>query len=234
LVVIPSALADAFEGYCRGNAIACPLLERLAQGDAKSRVLAPGSDVRYDLPQYRILRVGGSVDYCDDLGDEWEEGDIAFLLGCSFSLELALLSEGLPVRHVEERKNVPMYITTIQTSPSGPFQGPLVVSMRPLRRDLFQRACQVTKDLWYGHGAPLQMGVEGLGIVDVARPDFGDAVTIREDEVPVFWACGVTSQVAAAHALKTGALHRLLAHSPGAMFITDLTGDKLLERLKVV
>lgn len=230
LLVVPSALADDFEAFCRANAVACPLLERLAPGETRSRLLAPGSDLRRDLPRYRVLRADGAAD-CESLEGAWRDDDTAFLLGCSFSLERALADAGIPVRHVEERRCVPMYVTAVQTAARGPFRGPLVVSMRPMRRDAVERAREATRDLWFGHGAPLQAGAFGLGIADLARPDFGDAVTVHDDEVPVFWACGVTSQLAVRHALQTGALDRALAHAPGCMLVSDFAGDALLKQM---
>ncbi|MCW8141443.1 MAG: putative hydro-lyase [Planctomycetota bacterium] len=232
LVVLPADLADAFEAYCRKNPQPCPLLERLPRGFPRTRVLAAGADLRRDLPRYRIHE-GRQAAWrdVDDLTAPWEPDDVAFLLGCSFSLEQALVAAGLPVRHVEEGRNVPMYLTRRETVAVPPFGGRLVVSMRPLPADLVPRAVEATAAYRFCHGAPVHAGdPAALGIRDLARPEWGDAVTIRPGEVPVFWACGVTSQVALQDALRRGDLDRALTHAPGHMFVGDATNDELLGR----
>ena len=68
------------------------------------------------------------------------------------------------------------------------------------------------------HGAPIHFGNPGaIGINDLDRPDFGDAVPMHAGEVPVFWACGVTPQAVAMHAKPP----LLITHKPGHMFVTD-------------
>ena len=230
LLVVPAGLADAFEQFCRANPRPCPLLERLPAGAALTRRTAAGADLRTDLPRYRVYDRAGWREV-DDLRAVWTPDAVAFLLGCSFSLEGALLAAGVPVRHVEEGKNVPMYRTTRRTVSAGPFGGDLVVSMRPLRPELVPRAEAVSAPLWFGHGAPIHAGdPAALGIEDLSRPGWGDPPTLRAGEVPVFWACGVTSQVAAETALAAGALERFLSHAPGHMFLCDLTNEELLAR----
>ena len=230
LLVVGAAQADAFEAFCRKNPRPCPLLERLPAGDPCTRLTALRADLRVELPRYRVYEPGGWREV-DDLRAVWTPDAVAFLLGCSFSLEGALLAAGVPVRHVEEGRNVPMYRTSRPTSACGPFGGQLVVSMRPLRPELVARAEEVSAPLWFGHGAPLHAGdPAALGIADLGRPEWGDPVTIHPGEVPVFWACGVTSQVAAASALAAGALPRVLSHAPGHMFLCDLTNEELLAR----
>jgi uncharacterized protein YcsI (UPF0317 family) len=160
------------------------------------------------------------------------EGFVTFLLGCSFTFESALLKAGLPVRHLEERGpdgkplNVPMYRTNIQTTPAGPFHGPLVVSMRPFTPEQAEQARLITSKFSRVHGEPVHIGdPSAIGIEDLSRPDYGDAVTVRDGEVPVFWACGVTPQAAIAMAKPALAI----THAPGHMYVCDITNDALME-----
>lgn len=222
LVVLPNALADAFEEFCRLNPEPCPLLERLAPGAYASRY-APGSDLRCDLPRYRIYE-GGAHRELTSLAERWGEGVTAFLLGCSFTAEGALAAAGFEVRHVSQGLNVPMYRTNRRVRSVGPFEGQLVVSMRPFTRRQAQAVTELTAPLWHAHGGPVHVGdAEALGIEDLGRPDWGDAVTLRPGELPVFWACGVTSQEALAGALQSGRCPEAWTHAPGHMFIADAT-----------
>jgi len=222
LVVLPGSAADAFEAYCGANPKSCPLLERLPSGDPIPRTLADAADLRTDLPRYRVYASDGSFEEFFDIGDLWRGDDTAFLLGCSFSFEEALSQAGLVPRHVEEGVNVPMYRTDRETTPVDPFGGPLVVSMRPIPRDRVDEAYEITRPFARVHGEPVHHGdPAALGIVDLGRPDWGDAVTLRDGEVPVFWACGVTSQTAVMGALRSGAADRVITHAPGHMFIGD-------------
>jgi uncharacterized protein YcsI (UPF0317 family) len=223
LVIVPEDAADDFERYCRANSKPCPLLERLAAGSVIPSAMAPGADIRTDVPLYRIFHADCSYEEVPDISDRFERVDVAFLLGCSFSFEEALTEAGLVPRHIEEGVNVPMYRTDRQTTAAGPFDGPLVVTMRPVPADRVRDAHDVTAPYECGHGAPVHHGDPGgLGIRNLGDPDWGDAVTIRDGEVPVFWACGVTSQVAVESALRRGVMSQVITHSPGCMFITDV------------
>ncbi|MDQ7850038.1 MAG: putative hydro-lyase [Armatimonadota bacterium] len=224
LVVLPRAQAYDFLVFCQRNPKPCPLLEVTDAGDPRPRYTAQGADLRTDLPRYRIYQHGVLSDETGDLSDLWTEDLVAFLLGCSFTFEHAMMRAGIPVRHVEQGVNVPMYVTTIPCRPSGPFAGPMVVSMRPVAAHLVPRAVQVTSRYPLAHGGPLHIGdPEAIGIRDLHKPDFGDPVQIRAGEVPVFWACGVTPQAVALHAR----LGLLITHAPGHMFITDLPDEEL-------
>ncbi len=217
LVALPADHADAFEAFCRANAQACPVLERTAPGDPEPR-LAPGADLRTDLPRYQVLRQGELVDEPAEVRDLWQGDTVAFLIGCSFTFEHVLLEHGIRLRHVEQGRNVAMYATSHACSPAKPFHGPLVVSMRPLPRSDLDAAVRICAGLPDAHGAPVAVGdPASLGIADLARPDFGDAVEILDDEVPVFWACGVTATQAA----RAAALPLVITHAPGHMFVTD-------------
>ena len=218
LVVLPRELAFDFLLFTQRNPKPCPLLEVVEAGSVEPRAMAPGADLRTDVPRYRVYRDGVLVDEPTDLTPLWTNDLVSFLIGCSFTFESALVEAGLPVRHVEQGTNVPMYITSLPTVPAGAFHGPTVVSMRPIPAGQVVRAVQVTSRFPAVHGAPLHIGdPAAIGIRDITRPDLGDAVEIRPGEVPVFWACGVTPQ-----AVATASRPRLmLTHAPGHMFITD-------------
>jgi uncharacterized protein YcsI (UPF0317 family) len=181
-------------------------------------------DIRYDIPRYRVYKDGVLVDEPYDIASQWRDDLVSFVLGCSFSFEQALVEAGIPLRHLEEQRTVPMYRTNIATTPAGVFHGPMVVSMRPMRPADIVRAVQVTSRFPSVHGAPVHIGMPHLiGIQDINQPDFGESVTIHEDEMPVFWACGVTPQ-SVAMAMKPAFC---LTHAPGSMLVTDLTNNSL-------
>lgn len=219
LVVLPAEAAGEFTEFCRLNPRPCPLLEQTAPGDPEPRKTAPGADLRTDVPRYRVFRSGKlEAEEPTDIKDLWRDDLVGFLLGCSFTFDDALEREGLPPRHVVEGRNVPMFRTNLANEPAGRFAGNLVVSMRPFRPEAIERAIEITGRYPTMHGTPVHVGDPGaIGIDDLARPDFGDAVTIHPGEYPVFWACGVTPQVA----LLDARLELAVTHSPGCMFVTD-------------
>lgn len=219
MVILPEGDAADFEEFCRRNPKPCPVLEILAAGDPEPRRSAPGADVRTDLSRYRVFRDGALVAEPTDVSALWRNDLVTFLLGCSFSAEEALIGAGLEPRHIAETGLVPMYRTTLEAEPAGRFRGPVVVSMRPYTPEDARRAAEVTDRYPMAHGGPLQIGdAEALGIRDLGAPDYGAPVTVREGEVPVFWACGVTPQAALAHARPEVAI----THAPGHMFVSDL------------
>jgi uncharacterized protein YcsI (UPF0317 family) len=224
LVILPAAWAEEFAEFCRLNPQPCPLLEQTALGDAQPRRAAAGADLRTDVPRYRVFRHGvAERDEPTDIRRLWRDDLVGFLLGCSFTFESALVEAGLPVRHLDEGRNVPMYRTNVACRPAGRFAGPLVVSMRPYRPQQVEAARAITARYPRMHGGPVHVGdPAALGISDLARPDFGDAVSIGDDEVPVFWACGVTPQLA----LAGCGSELVVAHSPGHMFVTDWRDDE--------
>ena len=222
LVVLQKALAYDFLVFCHRNPKPCPLLEVTDPGDVEPRTTAPGADLRTDLPKYRIYRDGELEQEIPDLLGVWRDDLVAFLLGCSFTFEVALQKAGVPVRHLEEGRNVSMYITNRSCQPAGVFAGPLVVSMRPIPASLIPRAVEVTSRFPLAHGAPVHVAdPQAIGISDLDHPVFGDPVSIHEGERPVFWACGVTPQAVAMHAKP----ELMITHAPGHMFITDLADD---------
>lgn len=218
LIVLPQEAASDFLLFARRNPGPCPLLEVTGPGRPVTR-LAPGADLRTDLPAYRVWEHGRCVTEPSEITSYWREDLVAFLLGCSFTFDRALLAAGVPVRHIEQAANVPMFITSRPCQPGGRFAGPLVVSMRPVPAVLVATAAAVTARYPAAHGAPVHAGdPEALGITDLTRPDFGDPVTGQPGDVPVFWACGVTPQTA----LTAARLPFALTHSPGHMLITDM------------
>lgn len=224
LVVLPRELAYDFLLFAQRNPKPCPILEVTDTGLPEPRLTAPGADLRTDVPKYRIYRDGKFVQEVTDLLGVWTSDLVGFLLGCSFTFEAGLLQAGIPVRHIEEGKNVSMFITSIPCMPAGAFSGPLVVTMRPIPAALVSRAVQISGRFPAVHGAPVHVGDPGaLGIRDLSKPDFGDPVSIRPGEVPVFWACGVTPQAVAMQAKPP----LMISHAPGHMFITDMRDESL-------
>lgn len=224
LVILPAALAADFELYCAANPKPCPVLARSRPGDPSFPTLGADIDLRTDLPRYRVWRHGELVDEPEDIRRYWREDLIAFAIGCSFTFEHLLMDAGIRLRHVEQGRNVAMYRTSIPTTPAGVFRGPLVVSMRPLRPAEAIRAVEITAAHPRVHGAPVHIGLpEQIGIRDLARPDWGDAVEVKDDELPVFWACGVTPQAAIAEAKPDFCI----THAPGCMLVTDLHHHQL-------
>src|SRR5262245_32659782 len=198
LVVVPRDLAFDFLLFCQRNPKPCPLLEVVEAGQTEPNATAPGADIRTDLPRYRIYRNGELVDEPADVRSYWRDDLVSFLVGCSFTFERALLQAGTPVRHLEEGVNVPMYRTNIACRPAGAFHGNMVVSMRPLTPAQAVAATRICARFPLAHGVPVHFGdPSAIGVRDIAKPDYGDPVTIRPGEVPVFWACGVTPQAVA-------------------------------------
>ena len=218
LVILPADDALDFLRFCVRNPKPCPLLEVTDTGSPYPASLARDADLRTDLPRYRVFENGSLVDEPTDVTRYWRDDLVSFLLGCSFTFEWALAAAGLPLAHQRQGVNVPMYVTDRRCTGAGAFEGPLVVSMRPLAPDHIVHAVEISSRFPAMHGGPVHFGdPAALGITDLAAPDFGDPVAVEPDEVPVFWACGVTPQVAVAEAKPSLAIF----HAPGHMFITD-------------
>jgi uncharacterized protein YcsI (UPF0317 family) len=224
LAVLPREQAYDFLLFCQRNPKPCPLLEVTEPGCPEPVVAAPGADLRTDLPRYRVYREGELVDEPPDVTAYWRDDLVAFLLGCSFTFEHALLRAGIPLRHLAEGRNVAMYRTSIPTRPAGRMHGPLVVSMRPIPAADVARAVQISGRYPAVHGAPVHVGApEAIGIADLRRPDYGEPVEVLAGELPVFWACGVTPQAVAVAAR----VPLLITHAPGHMFVTDIPEERL-------
>ncbi|MGA1167458.1 MAG: putative hydro-lyase [Burkholderiaceae bacterium] len=218
VVILPQAWANNFLRFCQRNPKPCPVLAVGEPGDPILPTLGHDLDIRTDVPRYRVWQHGNLVDEPTDIQTLWQNDWVTFVLGCSFSFEQALLQAGVPLRHIEQGRNVAMYRTHLPTVAAGPFAGPLVVSMRPMRAEHAIRAVQITSRFPQVHGAPVHLGDPRLiGIADLQQPDYGDAVTVHDDELPVFWACGVTPQAA----LTLAKPPICITHAPGAMLIAD-------------
>ncbi|MGJ7490632.1 putative hydro-lyase [Variovorax sp. ZT4R33] len=224
LAILPKAQADDFLRFCQRNPKPCPLLAVSEPGDPALPTLGEDIDIRSDLPLYRVWRDGVLVDEVRDIDALWRDDLVSFVIGCSFSFEEALLEAGVPLRHVAEGRNVAMYRTNLPTVPAGIFQGPLVVSMRPMKAADAIRAVQVTSRFPQVHGAPVHIGRPDLiGIADLGAPDFGEPVAVMDDELPVFWACGVTPQAVVMAAKPSFCI----THAPGCMLVTDLLNHRI-------
>ncbi|WP_141432169.1 putative hydro-lyase [Bacillus sp. 03113] len=217
---------DAFDFllFCQRNPKPCPILDVTEVGSPIPQIAAPTGDIRTDIPKYRIYKHGELVEEVTDITAYWEEDMVGFLIGCSFTFEHALLKNEIPIRHIEQDCNVPMYKTNIPCVKAGKFQGMTVASMRPIKQSDVVRAVQVTSRFPAVHGAPIHIGDPSvIGIQNINQPDFGDMVPINAGEVPVFWACGVTPQAVAMESKP----ELMITHAPGYMFITDLRDEKL-------
>jgi uncharacterized protein YcsI (UPF0317 family) len=224
LVILPRELAHDFLRFAQANPRPCPVLAVSEAGAPGFPTLGEDLDMRTDLPRYRVWRRGELVDEPTDISHVWREDLVGFAIGCSFSFEEALLADGIEVRHITRDCNVPMYRTSIECTPAGVFSGPMVVSMRPMKPADAIRAVQITSRFPSVHGAPVHIGLpEQIGIADIAKPDYGDAVPVGPDELPVFWACGVTPQAVIARVRP----EFCITHAPGSMLITDLRNTRL-------
>ncbi|MBK4737789.1 putative hydro-lyase [Noviherbaspirillum pedocola] len=224
LAILPQQYAADFLRFCQLNPKACPLLGVSEPGDWRLPQLGADLDIRNDVPAYYLYREGRLAEELESLEAVWRDDLVTFAIGCSFSFEHVLLEYDIPVRHIEQGRNVPMFRTNIANGVAGPFGGNMVVSMRPLRAADAIRAIQITSRFPGVHGAPVHLGDPRLiGIEDLQRPDYGDAVDIAPDEIPVFWACGVTPQ----QAILSAELPFAIAHKPGYMLVTDVPNHRL-------
>lgn len=228
LVALPLAYADDFERFCKQNPKPCPLLEKVGPNSSLTSALADGADLKRCIARYKIFVEGVLSQEVKDIGEFYQDDFVFFLLGCSFSFEDALIKAGIPLRHIQEKKNVSMYTTNIPLASAGPFKGEMVVSMRPIPAERVVDACVITAHYPGVHGAPVHVGYpELIGISDLAKPDFGDPVDIFPGEIPLFWACGVTPQ----NALRQAKLPIAVTHAPGYMFVGDARNEDYYEIL---
>ena len=223
LIALPKSLAYDFLLFAQRNSRACPVLEVSDAGSRRLEWLAQDLDLARDFPRYRLYENGELTGEYTDAEALWRPDLVSFLIGCSFSFEGALLEAGLPVRHIEQGRNVPMYRTNLPCQPAGVFHGNMVVSMRPMTPAQAIRAANVTAAMPRVHGAPIHWGdPAAIGIQEIDRPDYGDAVDQKPGEIPVFWPCGVTPQNVVTQAKPPFAI----THSPGHMLITDIPKDR--------
>ena len=224
LCILPKDMALEFAAFCQRNPKPCPIIGMGAPGDPTLPGLGDDIDIRTDVPRYRIFRDGKPVDEPADIRKYWSDDLVTFVLGCSFSFELPLLQAGLRLRHIENDTTVPMYRSSIDCVPAGRFKGKMVVSMRPFTPADAIRAVQITTRFPSVHGAPVHLGLPAsIGIKDIDKPDLGDPAIIADDELPVFWACGVTPQVVIEQAKPP----ICITHKPGSMLITDRKNTSL-------
>ena len=219
LVVLPNGVAAEFAAFCTRNPIPCPLIEITPPGDPVPVRSAPGADLRTDLPGYRVYRHGALAERRGEIRDLWRDDLVAFLLGCSFTFEHALLEAGVPLRNVERNTTVPMFVSNLNCTPAGRFHGPMVLSMRPVAKAQIDLVCALSARYPHAHGAPVHIGdPRAIGITSLDRPDYGDPIPLNDNELPVFWGCGVTPQIVAERAH----IALMITHEPGQMFVTDL------------
>lgn len=231
LAILPASLAADFLLFCQRNPKPCPLIGISEPGSARLPALGEDLDIRTDIPGYRLFRSGERGEMVHDLRPVWRDDLVSFVLGCSFSFEEALVAADIPVRHIEAGLNVPMYKTSIETVTAGPFSGPLVVSMRMFSASDAIQAVLLSDRFRLAHGAPIHIGDPAqIGIDSIDRPDFGDAPVGKEGDIPVFWACGVTPQLA----LRDSGADFAITHEPGHMLITDIPAAAADTRLSGV
>ncbi|MCC7485660.1 MAG: putative hydro-lyase [Burkholderiales bacterium] len=217
--IIPKEHAFDFLLFCQRNPAPQPVVEVLEAGVFSPRVIATDADVRTDCPRYRLWEHGKVTATVNDILRYWRDDLVTFFLGGSFTFERTLERAGIPMRHNEENVPIPIYVTNVMTNPAGPFRGPIAVTMRPIRRGMLARAVEVTSRIPKAHGSPMWIGdPQAIGIADIDRPDFGRRVTIGPDEIPVFWACGVTASMA----IRTASLDFALTQEPNHVFISDV------------
>lgn len=222
LAILPEDYALDFLRFCQRNPKPCPVVGVGDTGQAMLPTLGRDIDIRTDVPRYRVFRDGEFAQEVTDIRSLWSDDLVTVALGCSFTFENALMRAGIPVRHIEMGRNVPMFRTNIDLVPAGPFDGQMVVTMRPLPEDQIDAARTISAKYPQAHGAPIAVGdPAAIGITDLATPDYGDPVDIRPGEVPVFWACGVTPQ----NVLRSAKLPICITHAPGHMLITDIAED---------
>ncbi len=225
MVALPRAYAKRFEAFAKANSKAIPVLEIIEDGHC-SKTLAPNANILNEIPKYNILKDGILVETLKDITHYASEDLVFFLIGCSFSFENALIENGMPLRHVDEQKNVAMYRTNIKLTPMEGFEGDMVVSMRPIKKEKVADACIVTSHFPKTHGAPIHVGYpDMIGIDDIFKPDYGDAIEIKPDEIPLFWPCGVTPQ----NVITSMKLPFAITHAPGHMFVTDRKDSEYYE-----
>lgn len=222
LAILPSAQALDFMRFCQRNPKPCPLVGVSDTGDPMMRTLGRDIDIRTDLPAYNIYRHGRLAASVSDITDLWSDDMVAFALGCSFTFERALRAAGIALWHLDHDKTVPMFRSGIETVPAGPFRGKMVVSMRCIAARSVPRAIEISRGFPLAHGAPIHVGdPAAIGIRDIGRPDWGDPVPLEPGQVPLFWACGVTPQVA----IEQAGVPLCITHKPGHMLITDIPED---------
>ena len=222
LAILPADLAMDFLRFCQRNPKPCPLVGVSETGDPMLPTLGHDIDIRTDIPSYNVYRNGELTETIPNINSLWRDDFVTFIIGCSFSFEQALVNEGVPLQHWDRSLTVSMYVTNVMTTPAGPFGGGTVVSMRPMTARNAIRSVEITSRFPHTHGSPIHLGDPAqIGINDISKPDWGDAQQIRDNQIPVFWACGVTPQ----NAIRMAKPEMCITHTPGSMLITDLPAE---------
>ena len=222
LAILPAEFALDFMRYCQRNPKPCPLSGVSDTGNPMMFTLGRDIDIRTDVPAYNIYRNGRLETSVTDIAAHWRDDLVAFALGCSFTFEHALMAAGLKLWHIDNDTTVPMFRSNIDTIPAGPFRGKMVVSMRAVPADKLDLASDISRRFPHAHGGPVHSGDPAqIGVADIARPEWGDPAPVPDGHVPVFWACGVTPQVA----IEQAGLPICISHKPGHMLITDVPED---------
>ena len=224
ICILPRAFAEDFLLYCQRNPKPCPLLARSDIGDPHLPALGEDLDIRTDIPRYHVFRDGILVDEVNDIASLWRDDLVTFALGCSFSFEEALAQADIRLTFRERNNVAAVYVTNIETAAAGPFRGPLIVTMRAFTPADAIRAVQITSRFPNVHGAPVHIGDPArIGVnLDRRYRNVGDG-EVAGDELPVFWACGLTPQLAVQNAKPP----LCLTHAPSCMLITDLRNASL-------
>ncbi|MCC7425715.1 MAG: DUF1445 domain-containing protein [Alphaproteobacteria bacterium] len=225
LAILPERYALDFMRFCHRNPKPCPLLDVTDTGDPEPKRVAPGADLRTDLSRYVLYRDGKKVAELRDIRDLWRADHVAFVMGCSLSFDSALAADGIDPAILRrpgpsgDQPRIPVYTSTIQCVPAGPFKGPMVISMKPVPKGLVDRVAAVTARYPLAHGGPVHVGDPAAVGVDPANSQWTNGCTLGPDDVPMFWGCGVTPQAVA----QAAGIPEMITHATGHMFMTDLT-----------
>jgi uncharacterized protein YcsI (UPF0317 family) len=217
MLVIPSEFSDSFEKFANANEKAIPVLE-VIKDSHYSKNLGPGANLLNELPLYNVIKNGELVETVTSIENYYTADLVFFLIGCSFTFETSLVNNNIPLRHIDLDLNVSMYKTNIELRPVDMFKGSMVVSMRPIKKERVSDACVITSHYPKVHGSPIQVGYpDMIGIKDISKPEYGDCVEIKPDEIPLFWPCGVTTE----NVIRELKLPFAITHAPGHMFVSD-------------
>ncbi|MEM7294044.1 MAG: putative hydro-lyase [Pseudomonadota bacterium] len=219
LAIMSEEYALEFMIFCQRNPKPCPVSGVSDKGNPMMFTMGKDIDIRTDVPAYNVYRSGLLDETVLDLKDVWQDDFVAFALGCSFTFEHAIMSAGIKLWHVENNKTVPMFRSNIKCVPAGRFSGSTVVSMRSIPKSRVDIAVEISRKYPLAHGAPIHIGNPAeIGIHDIGKPEWGNPAPVNEGEVPVFWACGVTPQVA----IERAKVPIVVTHKPGCMLISDI------------
>ena len=226
LVILPSQIADDFEKFSKLNPKPCPILEILEAGQTQLKKISTAM-VTTDFPAYRIFNYKKITEDIHDITTYWQDNLVSFLIGCSYTTDHLLQQHNIILKHAQHNTTVPIYITNQNTQPTQYFSGPLAVSMRSIKRDQVEQAIAITHNYPLAHGEPVHCGDPAkLGIADITQPAYGTFYPIESDEIPVFWACGITPQLCA----QLNKINLMITHKPGHMLLCDIKNKELFKK----